>query len=115
MVEVAPKVNVVCMDATHGTNGNAYYLVSLLVKAQTGKGCPVGHCICTREDTDTLTVFLNEVCKKCGHPILVDYFMSDMARAYYNAWCNTMHKTTDPPNTKPASVNCRNIEISYNK
>ena len=106
LVKVAPKVKIVCMDGTHGTNGYDYHLITLMVKDKTGMGCPVGHCISTREDTVAITIFFNEIRKKCGHRILVDYVMSDDARAYYNAWCNAMYKSTDPPSTKPIPVKC---------
>ena len=106
MVDVAPRVKIVCMDATHNTTGYSYYLITLMIKDKSGMGCPVGHCICTSEDTTTVEVFLSEVRKKCGHPIIVDYFMSDGARAYHNAWCNVMHTSSDPPSTKPIPVKC---------
>ena len=80
------------MDGTHGTNSYAYQLVTLLVKDKSGMGCPVGYLICNKDSEATNMVFLNEIRKKCGKPILVDYVMTDMARAYHNAWCKVMHQ-----------------------
>ena len=100
------RVKIVCMDGTHNTTGYGYHLVTLMIKDQSDMGCPVGHCICTKENTATLEVFLNEIRKKCGHRILVDYVMTDDARQYYNAWCNVMHKSNDPPSPKPIPVKC---------
>ena len=116
LLEVVPKTKIVCMDGTHGTNGYAYHLITLMVKDKSGMGCPVGHCITTREDTASLTVFFNEIRKKCGDRILVEYVMTDDAPAYYNAWCNAMHKSTDPPTSKPTAVKCSwHILKNWNK
>ena len=29
-----------------------------------------------------------------------------MARAYHNAWCKVMHKSTDPPSPVPIAIKC---------
>ena len=49
-----------------------------MVKDETGHGVPVGHCISNHENTETLTVFFNELRKKCGR-ILVKYLLTDYA------------------------------------
>ena len=69
---------ILCIDATHGTNKYDYKLVTLLVKDETDRGIPVAHCICTHENTDILTVFFKELCKKSG-PVVVDYILTDDA------------------------------------
>ena len=107
LLEAAAMYKVVCIDGTHGTNSYAFQLVSLLVKDKTGKGCPVGHMICTTDSEVTNTVFLENIRKACGTPIYVDSVMSDMARAYHNAWCNVMHKPTgDFQIQKPTAIKC---------
>ena len=102
---MAPALNIVCMDATHNTNEYAFLLVTLMVKDQTGMGCPVAHCICTSDNEEILFVFLNEVRKKVGR-ILVRYFMSDMAPQYYKTFVNVMHKSTDDPFPTPEAIRC---------
>ena len=102
---VAPRTNLVCMDATHGTTQYDFLLVTLMVKDHTGMGCPVAHCICTKENEDVLYAFLNEVRKKVDR-IVVGYFMSDMAGAFYNAWCSVMHTSDDYPYPLPIAVKC---------
>ena len=68
----------VSLDATHGTNGYNFLLVTIMVKDETQCGVPVGHLICTRESTAVLTVFIKELRKKCGR-IVVDYVLTDDA------------------------------------
>lgn len=34
---------VICMDATHGTNGYDFYLITLLTKDKFGQGLPLAH------------------------------------------------------------------------
>ena len=50
-----------------------------MVKDQAGQGVPVGHCICTKENTSCLTVFISELREKYGR-ILVDYILTDDAK-----------------------------------
>ena len=76
-----------------------------MVKDHTGMGCAVGHLICNREHTDVISVFLREVRKKVGR-IIVDYFMSDDARAFHNAWCRVMHGSDDDIVKTPVPVKC---------
>lgn len=94
------------MDGTHGTTAYGYYLINLVVKDQTGMGCPVAHLITNKDNEATNTVLLQVIKEKIGHPITVEYVMTDMARAYHNAWCNVMHDKTDPSIKVPVAVKC---------
>jgi hypothetical protein len=47
--------DIVCMDATHGTNVYDFQLITLLVVDAYGEGIPIGN----REDTVLLTEFLS--------------------------------------------------------
>ena len=52
----------ICTDATHGTTGYDFKLISYLVVDDLDKGFPVAWCISNREDYGALNVF-NKVIK----------------------------------------------------
>ena len=86
------EVNVLCVDATHGTNAYDFKLVTLLVVDECGEGFPVAWCSTNKEDRAALIEFLSSVRTRCGmvRPL---WFMSDMAEQYYLAWVSVLDGT----------------------
>lgn len=80
--------NVVCCDATHGTNVYGFLLVTVMIIDDFGEGIPVGWAIVTREDTCTLKIFFKTLMERSGC-IIPSVFMSDDANQYWNAWSDT--------------------------
>ena len=77
--------HIICMDATHGTNAYDFQLISIVVVDEYGEGLPIGWMISNREDTTALCAFLNAIKTACGI-IEPEWFMSDDAEQYFNAW-----------------------------
>ena len=77
--------NTVCVDATHGTNMYDFHLITILVIDEYGEGIPVVWVITNREDALLLMEFLKEIKKRTG-PLTPQWFMSDDADQYFNAW-----------------------------
>jgi hypothetical protein len=77
--------NVICLDATHGTNLYDFLLVTVMVIDDFGEGIPVGWAITSREDTSMLTYFLKALRERAG-PLKPTVFMSDDAQQYWNSW-----------------------------
>ena len=77
--------NVICLDATHGTNLYDFLLFTVMVVDDFGEGIPVGWAITTREDTAMLTYFLKALRERSG-PLKPSVFMSDDAQQYWNSW-----------------------------
>ena len=77
--------NVVCVDATHGTNTYDFQLITILVMDEFGEGFPAGWCISNKEDHILLSNFYRHVRQHTGS-ILPMWFMSDDAEQYYTAW-----------------------------
>ena len=76
---------IVCVDATHGTNGYNFLLITVLVMDEFGEGFPVAWCYSNREDSVILNNFFQHIKNKVGnvHP---EWFMSDDASQYYKCW-----------------------------
>ena len=87
--------NVICVDATHGTNMYDFLLITVMVTDNFGEGVPVAWAITDKEDACTLTQFFKPLYERVGN-IKPKFFMSDDAQQYYNAWCgvfgNVPHK-----------------------
>ena len=79
----------VCCDSTHGTNAYNFTLTTLLVIDEFGQGFPVGWCLSNHEDFSPMCIFFRELQRSSGS-IASGFFMSDMARQFYNAWCGIM-------------------------
>lgn len=79
----------VCVDSTHGTTGYDFNLTTLMVIDEFGSGFPVAWCLSNHEDTTFMTVFFNMVKGNSGR-IEANWFMSDIANQYYNAWVGVM-------------------------
>ncbi|XP_064462459.1 uncharacterized protein LOC135373125 [Ornithodoros turicata] len=77
---------VVCLDATHGTNGYKFYLITLLVLDAAGEGVPVAWCLSSTENKTALYHFLKAVKESVGE-VTPNFFMTDDAKQYYHAWC----------------------------
>jgi hypothetical protein len=60
-----------------------------------GQGIPVAFCLSNHEDFTSMVIFFNEIKKRCGN-IESQYFMSDMANQYYNAWVAVMNESPRP-------------------
>ena len=77
--------NVICMDATHGTNQYNFILITVLVLDELGEGIPVAWAISNRETELSLAIFLESVQMKASNikPLI---FMSDDAVQYWSAW-----------------------------
>ncbi len=80
----------VCVDSTHGTTGYDFNLTTLMIIDEFGSGFPVAWCLSNHEDTTFMTVFFNVIKLNCGQ-IMANWFMSDIANQYYNAWVGVMN------------------------
>ena len=77
---------IISIDSTHGTNSYNFSLVRLLVVVnEFGEGYTVGWCLSNREDKIVLHNFLAAVKKRVSF-ITSQWFMSDDAEQFYNAW-----------------------------
>ena len=78
--------DVICMDATHGTNMYDFQLISVLVVDSFGEGVPVAWAISNHENAVHITEFLTAIKKSTGD-LSPKVFMSDDADQYFNSWC----------------------------
>ena len=76
---------IICFDSTHGTNSYNFSLVTLVVVEEFGEGYQVGRCLSNCEDKYVLHNFFTAV-KKRVSSITPQWFMSDDAEQFYNAW-----------------------------
>lgn len=72
---------VVCVDATHGTNMYAFYLITIMVLDDFGEGVPVAWCLSDKEDTFSLINFLKHLHDRVGN-VSPNIFMSDDAEQH---------------------------------
>ena len=79
----------VCIDSTHGTTGYDFYLTTLMVIDEFGSGFPVAWCLSNHEDTTFMSVFFEAIKRNSGQ-VTANWFMSDLANQYYNAWVGVM-------------------------
>ena len=77
--------NVVCVDATHGTNSYDFQLISLLVVDEVGEGFPAAWCLSNKEDQVAITNFFSAIKQNTG-ALKPQWFMSDDADQYFNSW-----------------------------
>ena len=77
--------NIVCVDATHGTNTYDFLLISVLAVDEFGEGYPIGWCLSNREDQPLMFNFFNALKQNAGI-VLPKWFMSDDAEQYYTSW-----------------------------
>ena len=54
------------MDAVHNTNRKGYTVLTLMVKDEFGRGCPVAYCISSTEDAATWKKFISAAFNAAG-------------------------------------------------
>ena len=81
----------ICVDATHGTTAYDFQLMTVLVIDDYDEGIPVAWLISNKESADVLRVFFKSLRDTCGD-VQTEYFMSDDADAYHNAWSSIFTK-----------------------
>ncbi len=79
--------NIICVDATHGTNVYDFQVISIVVVDEFGEGFPAAWCICNREDQIALQDFFKQVYSHVGE-VKPKVFMSDDAEQYYSSWAH---------------------------
>ena len=79
---------VICIDATHATNMYDFLLITVLVVDEFGEGVPVAWAISNKEDTGTLSLFLEQLRVRSGD-LKPEYFMTDDAQQYWKSWVAT--------------------------
>ena len=77
--------NGVCMDATYRINDYDFNLITLMVLDNFQEGIPVMWTLSNREDKPVLVTTLKAIKERCG-AIEPEWYMTDMAQQYYNAW-----------------------------
>ena len=77
--------NIICIDATHNTNMYDFYMITIVVVDEFGKGIPVGWAIRNREDGCILTQFFKNIHKRTAE-LMPNIFMSDDAEQHWNSW-----------------------------
>ncbi|XP_068082106.1 uncharacterized protein [Anabrus simplex] len=78
-----------CMDSTHGLNSYGFELVTVLVLDDLRQGFLCAFMLSNRTDQTVVTLFLNHIFRQT-ETITPEVFMSDMAEAFYNSWCEVM-------------------------
>lgn len=76
---------VICIDATHGTNGYDFSLITVIVVDEFGEGYPVAWCLSNRTDLTLLINFFQAMKKRVGN-IVPKWVMTDDAEQFYSAW-----------------------------
>ena len=76
---------IICIDATHGTNGYDFSLITVIVIDEFGEGYPVAWCLSNRTDLTVMITFFEEIKKRVGN-ITPKWIMSDDADQFYSAW-----------------------------
>lgn len=85
--KIGPK-KVICIDATHGTNGYDFSLITIIVIDEYSEGYPVAWCISNRTDLSLLLHFFSAVKQRVG-TINPRWIMTDDAEQFYTAWSST--------------------------
>ena len=91
--------NGVCCDLMHGTNAYDFVLNSVLVVDEFGASFLAGWYLSSHEDFTTMCRFYRELRNNCGE-VHSEFFMSDMALQFYNAWVGVMGEQ------RPAKLLC---------
>ena len=73
------------MDATYRINVYDFNLITLMVLDNFQEGIPVMWALSNREDKPVLVTTLKAIKERCG-AIEPEWYMTDMAQQYYNAW-----------------------------
>lgn len=80
----------VCFDGTHGANGYAFELTTILVKDDKKEGLPCAFMISSRCDSDIMTLFVKVIKDSLKTQINPQVLVSDTSDVCYNAWCSLM-------------------------
>ncbi|XP_035827046.1 uncharacterized protein LOC118478158 [Aplysia californica] len=83
---------IILMDSTHGTTQYDFYLTTILVLDDYRQSMPVAWAISNREDSNILKIFMEAVLINCDQSFETEFFMSDLANNFYNAWCQVFPK-----------------------
>ena len=89
------KFRVICTDSTHNIAAKKK-LATLMTVDEDEEGVALAFCICDSESTPTMQTFFASVRDKIGFKIKADYFLTDNANAFFNAWCAEMVADTKP-------------------
>ncbi|KAJ8966803.1 hypothetical protein NQ314_003299 [Rhamnusium bicolor] len=81
--------NTISIDGTHGLNSYNFEMITLMVIDEYVEGFPAAHMYTNRKNTYIYEVFFSKI-KEKGGEIKANVFMSDIAPAFYNAWCKIM-------------------------
>ncbi|GBN01390.1 hypothetical protein AVEN_110443-1 [Araneus ventricosus] len=84
---------VVCLDSTHGTNAYNFKLITVLIVDDFGEGFPAAWCLSNREDYSALKKFFDLIDRNLGEKLNPQFFMSDDAPAFYNAWTDVFESS----------------------
>ena len=84
MLQKTRPKKVICIDATHGTNGYDFSLITIIVIDEYSEGYPVAWCISNRTDLSLLLHFFSAVKQRVGM-INPRWIMTDDAEQFYTA------------------------------
>ena len=101
------------MDSTHGTNSYVFNLMSVVVIGDFGEKIPTAWMISNKEDTSTRKQLLQAVKKRTGE-VAPQWFMSDDAQQYFNAWTAVFETTSLGMWIKLGEVHLRGIHQTEN-
>ncbi len=85
MLKTFGNDRVVCIDATHGTNGYDFSLITIIVVDEFGEGYPVAWCLSNRTDFPLLASLFEAIKNRIG-VIMPNWIMTDDADQFYSAW-----------------------------
>lgn len=86
---------VVCVDSTHNI-GPKMKMATLMTVDENIQGYTLAFCFCKSEDTLSMQIFFGAIRDAIGRKIEAEYFVSDDADAFYNAWCAEMCESKRP-------------------
>ena len=85
MLKTFGNNSIICIDATHGTNGYDFELITVMVVDEFGEGYPIAWCISNRTDLSLLLTLFKAIKQRVG-TVSPKWIMSDDADQYYSAW-----------------------------
>ena len=89
----------VCADSTHDI-GPKFKLTTLMTVDKNFHGFPLAFCVCKSEDAKSMQIFFAAIREKIGRKLKAEYFVSDDANAFYNAWCAEMCESDEKPHKR---------------
>lgn len=85
----------ICADSTHNIRAKKK-MATIMTVDEDETGVSLAFCFCESKDTVTMQKFFAAVKKNVGFQIEADYFLSDDANSFYNAWCAEMTSDNQP-------------------